>query len=168
VVKNTVTIPNPINEPIHAISPQMTHAIQTINPTNGIKARHTAQPNKHKNAIVTNAKAKIGTVIKINEINVRIIQSETNKIITKIVIARKRAIPKIKQITIVIANIIPRQRTNKSPNTNPATHRRAQRPHPTTIAKIMIARIMRTAMLSMNRIIGTTIKPSQLIKMAGI
>jgi hypothetical protein len=49
-----------------------------------------------------------------------------------------------------------------------AIKRRIQRPHPTTIAKIMIARIMRTAMLSMNRIIGTTIKPSQLIKMAGI
>ena len=42
-----------------------------------------------------------------------------------------------------------------------------QSPHPTTIAKMITARIMITIVLIMQRIIGTTTKPNQFRKMAG-
>ena len=87
----------------------------------------------------------------------------------------------------VMTHIIPRHAVKNAANTNPATQssmqrpnpiiqamsqtiaqnrKNAQRPHPTTIAKMIRMVIPRTTMLSMKSIIGTITKPNQLIQMA--
>ena len=163
IVEYNSTVPNRLATQL--IIPIMIHNTQTTNPAHGIVAMHIAHPSRHPDPNITIGIVSRGTimvVIKQSKVIKRV--DKRAAAATKMQTADSTTNRSIMRTKVAMMHITPTHKAHMPLNTNPATHSRAQSPHPTTIAKMIMMASMRTIMLSMKRISGTITKPNQPIK----